>query len=160
MGCLLRAGNSHFHFISQSQGGQKPIPLCAQRLAQLEAQLSALQVQNTVLQDRKVFWSLLQAPSMEKQVSPVGQPAQGVCLCLPPSLSGSMLGHTTGNSSSPQSPLPCCKVRSSSVSIPMGLVSFSVTVPHSLQPLPHEDALRAKAGLSHLPLLLRELGSL
>lgn len=27
MGCLLRARNSHCHFISQFQGGQKPIPL-------------------------------------------------------------------------------------------------------------------------------------
>lgn len=46
------------------------------------------------------------------------------------------------------------------MSIPTGLVSFSVMVSQSLQPLPHEDALGVKAGLSCLPLLPTELGSL
>lgn len=96
---------------------------------------------------------------MEKQVSPVGHPAQEVSVPLPPNLSGSMLGHTMGDSNSPQSPLLCCKVESTSLFIPMNLVSFSVMAPHSLQPLPHVDALGVKAGLSCLPLLLRELGS-
>lgn len=109
--------------------------------------------EHTVLQDRKVSCSLLQAPSTEKQVSPVGNPAQGVCVPLPPSLSTCMLGHTMGVSNSPQSPLLCFKVRSTSVSIPMGLVSFSLLVPHRDQVLPHEECFC-------LPLLLRELGSL
>lgn len=103
---------------------------------------------------------MLLALSMEKPVSPVGHPAQGVCVPLPPSLSGSMLGYTMGDSDSSQSPLLCHRVRSTSVSIPMGLVSFSAMVPHSLLPLPHEDALGVKAGQSCLPLVLRELGFL
>lgn len=37
VGCLLRAGNPHSHFISQSHGGQKPIPL-PRKPAQLRAQ--------------------------------------------------------------------------------------------------------------------------
>lgn len=58
-----------------------------------------------------------------------------------------------GVSNSPQSPLLYCKVRSISVSIPMGLVSFSVLVPHRNQVLPHEECFC-------LPIQLRELGSL
>lgn len=36
VGCPLRAGNPHSHFICQSQGGQEPIPL-PRRPAQLRA---------------------------------------------------------------------------------------------------------------------------